>query len=221
MNPAQARAARAYLNLDMKTVCAQAPVGKRTLTEFERGLRALSDTTLARLKGYYIAQGIVFSSEEEKNGLWKNINRLNEIQRDLGKIKRKIEYDDRFGLIDISGECENIKTHILACYKHINFSRDIINHAMYISNLNQKQFAIKIGRSPAFISAVILQKKFLSSELTDVIQREIGISGLSEMVVAEKKIKKLLKNMDEELSEALSEVELIKNLNSKSPSRNS
>lgn len=215
MNPAQARAARAYLNLDMKTVCAQAPVGKRTLTEFERGLRALADTTLARLKGYYIAQGIVFSSEQDKNGISKNINRVNEIQDDLGKIKKKIEYDDRFGLIDISSEFENIKTHIAACHKHINFSRDIINYAIHISNLNQKQFAIKIGRSAAFVSAVILQKKFLSSELIDVIQREIGISGLSEMAVAEKKIKKLLKNMDEVLSEALLEIELVKNSNSK------
>lgn len=215
MTPAQARAARAYLNLDMKTVCAQAPVGKRTLTEFERGSRTLADTTLARLKGYYIAQGIIFSSERDTNGITINSNYVEDIKNDDNDVKTKIEYDDRFGLNDISSECINIESHILACFKYINFSRDIINYAISISNLNQKQFAVKVGRSPAFISAVILQKKLLSRELIDVIQEEFGIIGLSEMINSEKKIKKLLNDVHKNISETLIEIERIKMVNSK------
>lgn len=214
MNPAQARAARAYLNLDMKTVCAQAPVGKRTLTEFERGSRALADTTLARLKGYYIAQGIIFSSERDINGITKTSSYVEDINNDGGEVKTKLEYDDRFGLNNISNECEKIISHVSACSMHINFSREILNYAISISNLNQKQFANRIGRSPAFISAVMLQKKFLSSELINVIQREFEIDGLSEMIIAEKRIKKILNEIHKGLSETLSEVERVKKVNS-------
>lgn len=215
MTPAQARAARAYLNLDMKTVCAQAPVGKRTLTEFERGSRALADTTLARLKGYYIAQGIIFNSERDANGITKTSSYVEDINNDGGAVKTKLEYDDRFGLNNISSECANIVSHVSACFMHVNFSRDILNYAISISNLNQRQFANRISRSPAFISAVILQKKFLSSELIDVIQSEFGIDGLSEMIIFEKRIKKLLNEIHKGLSETLSEVERIKKVNSK------
>lgn len=215
MTPAQARAARAYLNLDMKTVCAQAPVGKRTLTEFERGSRALADTTLVRLKGYYIAQGIIFNSERDTNGIAKTSSYVEDINNHGGDVKTKLEYDDRFGLNDISSECAKIVSHVSACSMHVNFSRDILNYAISISNLNQKQFAIKIGRSPAFISAVILQKKFLSSELIDVIQSEFCIDGLSEVIIAEKRIKKLLNDIHKCLSETLSEIERVKKVNSK------
>lgn len=215
MTPAQARAARAYLNLDMKTVCAQAPVGKRTLTEFERGSRALADTTLARLKGYYIAQGIIFNLERDTNGIAKTSSYVEDINNNGGDVKTKLEYYDRFGLNDISSECEKIVSHVSACSIHVNFSRDILNYAISISNLNQKQFAIKIGRSAAFISAVMLQKKFLSSELIDIIQNEFGIDGLSEMIIAEKRIKKLLNEIHKCLSEILSEIEGVKKVNSK------
>jgi len=214
MTPGQARAARAFLNLDMKTVCEQVPVGKRTLTEFERGSRAVADTTLARLKGYYLAQGVVFKSTDNGDEIiqYGNFNKKNVI--DDGNVRPKLEYNDRFGFNEISGEFEKLGSDISNCRASINFSRDIIHLAMSISNLNQKQIATELKCSPAFISAILLQKKWLSNDLAINIQNKYSIDGLLAVVLAEKRLKKMLLDIEKIANNLGNEINRVKEINS-------
>jgi len=214
MTPGQARAARAFLNLDMKTVCEQAPVGKRTLTEFERGSRAIADTTLARLKGYYLAQGIIFRSTDSSDEIIIH-NQFDKINcTDDYNVRPKLEYTDLFGLSEVADEFEKLESHVSTCQASIKFSRDILYFAMSNANLNQKQIATELQCSAAFISAVLLEKKWLSADLAAAIQDKYLIDGLPEMVLAEKKIKKLLLDMQKMISSLKFEINHVKNLNS-------
>lgn len=210
MTPGQARAARAFLNLDMKTVCEQAPVGKRTLTEFEQGSRNISNTTLARLKSYYTVQGVVFEYADNGDG----IMRLHKYdQRNSGhdlNVKPKLEYNDRFGLNEFAIEFSILESHVSKCQASLTFSRDIIYLVMSNSKLNQKQIASELKCSPAFISAVMLQKKLLSVELAAFLQDRYAIDGLQEVVVAEKKMKKLLADVKKIVESLNSEIDYIK-----------
>jgi len=214
MTPGQARAARAFLNLDMKTVCEQAPVGKRTLTEFERGSRAVADTTLARLKGYYLAQGIVFKSTDNGNEIiqYDKFNKIDGV--DDGNVRPKLEYNDNFGLNEISSEFKKLESDISNCRASINFSRDIIHLAMSISNLNQKQIAAELKCSPAFISAILLQKKWLSNDLAINIQNKYSVGGLSTLVLAEKRLIKMLFDMKKIANNLENEINHVKEFNS-------
>ena len=214
MTPGQARAARAFLNLDMKTVCEQAPVGKRTLTEFERGSRAIADTTLARIKGYYLAQGIIFKSTDSSEDIiiHRQFDKIN-YTADFN-VRPKLEYNDRFGLSEIANEFEKLELHVSTCQASINFSRDIVYLAMSNANLNQKQIANELQCSAAFISAVLLQKKWLSADLAVAIQNKYLINGLSEMVVAERKIKKTLFDIKKMISNLVDAINHVKTKNS-------
>ncbi len=214
MTPGQARAARAFLNLDMKTVCEQAPIGKRTLTEFERGSRAIADTTLARLRGYYIAQGIGFKSTDSGDEITCRDKPNEANYDDSGNVKLKLEYDDRFGFNEIATEFNKIEVYIDGYDSYINFSRDIINAALSVAGLNQKQFASELNCSPAFVSAVLLQKKLLSVDLARKIQDKYRINGIHSMVVSEKKIKKLLADMRRISSNLVEEVKQMQQVNS-------
>lgn len=214
MTPGQARAARAFLNLDMKTVCEQAPIGKRTLTEFERGSRAIADTTLSRLKAYYIAQGIGFKSTNSGDEIACR-NKPNETYyNDSGNVKLKLEYDDRFGLNEIATDFYRLGFYIDGYESSVNFSRDIVNLALSIAKLNQKQFAIELNCSPAFVSAIVLQKKLLSVDLANKIQDKYRIKGISDMVIAEKKIKKLLADMRRISADLAGEIQKMQQVNS-------
>lgn len=213
MTPAQARAARAFLNLDMKTVCEQAPIGKRTLTEFERGSRAIADTTLVRLKGYYIAQGIGFKSTISGDEVAHHVNSNND-KYDIGNVRSKLEYYDRFKLNELEIKVGTIRFHINEFGSLINFSSDIIQLALDVSELNQKQFALELDCSPAFVSAVLLQKKSLSFELASKIQNKYPLKKISDMVLSEKKLRKLLTNMRRISEDLLGEVQKMQQANS-------
>lgn len=213
MTPSQARAARALLNLDMKTVCEQAPIGKRTLTEFERGSRAISDTTLVRLKGYYIAQGIGFKSTISGDEVVHHVNSTDD-KYDIGNVKLKLEYYDIFNINDIENKLSTIRFHVNELESLINFSSEIIHLALNVSELNQKKFAIELDCSPAFISAVLLQKKSLSFDLATRIQNKYSLKNISTMVLSEKKIKKLLTDMRRISEDLLGEAQKMQQANS-------
>jgi len=195
MTPEQARAARVVLNLDMKTVCNQAHIGKRTLTEFERGARTISDTTMARLKGYYNTQGVSFNSTDNGDEIIF-INRFNDKSKICdANVRPKLEYNDMFHLYKISDDVANLASTILGIQSSINISRDVINLALTAAGISQKGLAAELQCSPAFISAIFLQKKYISIDLAKKVESSFGLRGMSEAVSFERNVKKLLSDM--------------------------
>lgn len=215
MTPGQARAARAFLNLDMKTVCLQALIGKRTLTEFERGSRSINDTTMARLEGFYISKGIDFKlkgNDETSAAVayyFKNFEHTNS-----GEIRPKIEYEDRFNLIQIESFLHKLDAEINYISDAVIFSSRIIEWAMIRSGLNQKQLSISLNCSPAFISAIILRKKPMSVELARKIEILYGMDNLSNYVQSEKKIKMNLKDIQKAVNGIADYIERVKLISS-------
>lgn len=208
MTPEQARAARAFLNLDMKTVCSQAPVGKRTLAEFERGSRDIADTTRARLKFFYNSQGIEFKSSYDGS----DVVILNHNIYD-GRVRPKMEYEDRLGISKMATEIEKLHNAILKCLESINFSRDIANLALTSAGINQKQLAAELQCSPAFISAILLQKKILSVDMAKKIESKCSSSGFAEAVLFEKCAKKRLLDMQRLVDEIVHGIDHIRKTN--------
>ena len=106
---------------------------------------------------------------------------------DIGNVRSKLEYYDRFNLNELEIKVGTIRFHINEFGSLINFSSDIIQLALDVSELNQKQFALELDCSPAFVSAVLLQKKSLSFDLASKIQNKYPHKKISDMVLSEKK----------------------------------
>ncbi len=167
MTPEQARAARAMLNLDMKSVCKLAEVGKRTLTEFESGHRSINDATRYKIQAFYISQGIGFSdsSESRQTVTLTHLNTNGPESIDIVSEKREyVDYLDTFkfdlALLAVKDTIESVGTDV-------SFSRKTLNEIMNRNNINQKELASILGCSAAFVSAMIIGKKHISPPMAE------------------------------------------------------
>lgn len=171
MTPSQARAARAMLNLDMKTVCRLAAVGKRTLTEFESGFRTISDTTKVKIKAFYISRGIEFVETADHSQVVSFKSFAAYDLENLDSIRDKDEYIDLFGAREIDDAFRSIEDTLDKLSRYLFFSRKLLNEIMAKENINQKQLALILECSPAFISSIIVGKKLIPASMVEKLHR--------------------------------------------------
>lgn len=194
MTPRQARAARAMLGLDMKTVCRHANVGKRTLTEFEAGSRKISGVTEGKIKAFYISKGISFTDAENEEAVKLLIIRMPKSDQ-VDQMKSKIEYYDLFGAEEALQKICTIDKIIESLSKRPTISQLILINYMELMDLNQKEVANKLGCTASFINTIITGKKSLpilyASNIQDYfITKHIEIA---KALQCEREIKNILK----------------------------
>lgn len=190
------------LGLDMKAVCVSAGMGKRTLTEFESGTRSINSVTLGKLLAFYIANGIEFSKTSEV----VSVKYRNHVDQDLSVdngARAKLEYLDLLGIERMIDNVNHMEALISSLIMEAKFTRKLISKALAISGLNQKQLADKIECSPAFVSAMIVDNKFISETVATKLQPLVERVGLNAVVTsrAEKKIGKELERVASHISE--------------------
>lgn len=192
MTPRQARAARAFLGLDMKTVCKLANVGKRTLTEFESGSRSIAATTEAKIKAFYIANGVSFTEPSDGEGI--QVGATIEDQYNANDVPReKFEFVDLFSVEEISSKIKIMIEIADKLQKRPTISQIIVKKMAAQSALNQKELAGIIGLSPSFMNAVFVGKKSFPSAYCNKIKAIIPEHSLAieRALHADKKIQKI------------------------------
>ena len=169
MTPRQARAARAMLGLDMKTVCALANLGKRTLTEFESGSRAIYGATESKIKAFYISKGVSFPA----SGDWEGVSFAApsaRIDESSGEVSDKVEYIDLLGV----GEAIEKTSSIVEIQKELDsrptISQLILVSALKKSGLKQKEFAVRMDCTASFVNAVAVGKKTIPLSYSVIFQ---------------------------------------------------
>lgn len=169
MTPRQARAARAMLGLDMKTVCALANVGKRTLTEFESGSRVIYGATESKIKAFYISRGLSFSAPGDQEGV-SFAAPTTGIAESSGEVRDKAEYIDLLGACDVIEKINSIVEIQQELDGRPKISQLILMFALKKSGLNQKEFAIRMECTPSFVNAVIVGKKTIPASYSMMLQ---------------------------------------------------
>jgi transcriptional regulator with XRE-family HTH domain len=194
MTPRQARAARAMLGLDLKTACALASVGKRTLTEFEAGTRAISDVTEAKIKAFYISRGVSFAAQDNDREIVSIHVHGGCVEHPASKIMTKIEYIDLFEFNDVLRRINELNSIIFSLESRASISRSIIIEVMNRSGLNQNEIADRIGCSASFINAIVVGRKSLPASYSDDLQTEFSKDqfDVERALQHEKIIKKIL-----------------------------
>jgi len=208
MTPRQARAARAMLGLDMKTVCGLAGIGKRTLTEFEAGNRAITNITTAKLRAFYITQGISFDGsfiDAEVVGFGREDTGLAEYSV---SPKSKTEHHLLFDAQLIVAELQSLSLIASSIRAKANISSDLIVEVMRVSSLNQKQLAVLLGCSASFISAVSLGKKKLPELMAEKIQSyfDQDMLNVRTALVVETNVTKLLSETGCAIAQSIAEI---------------
>ena len=169
MTPRQARAARAMLGLDMKTVCALANIGKRTLTEFEAGSRAINSATESKIKAFYISRGLAFTAPEDGESV--RFGRPPECADESTYVVRsKSEYVDLFGALDVAEKLTSLTESLKSLSQRETISQSIIMSAQKRSGLNQKELASQIDCTASFINAIAVGKKSVPISYSEKIQ---------------------------------------------------
>ncbi|RYF31068.1 MAG: hypothetical protein EOO23_03640 [Comamonadaceae bacterium] len=193
MTPRQARAARAMLGLSMKEVCTMAGVGKRTLTEFEGGNRAVYPATENKIKSFYLSQGLSFSPPEDGEAIRFAIAEEN-------SSLAAAEVRDKTEILDIlqSTEVLELISNSLEIHKIIdqrpNISRAVIIETLKRSGFNQKDLSVQIGCTPSFINSITSGKKSLPIKYASFIQKYFDKSefDVEKALQNEKRSEKLL-----------------------------
>jgi transcriptional regulator with XRE-family HTH domain len=166
MTPIQARAARAMLNLPIAAICEATSVGKRTLTEFEAGVRNINDGTRSKIVAFYIAHGISFQNTEQSGEAVAFRTSGEEIELKADGTTTPIhEFADHFATDIINHELDLLRETLARLRPFSNFSREFLSLMLRRSNMNQKDLAETVGCSPAHISAIMIGKKTLSAAL--------------------------------------------------------
>lgn len=166
MTPTQSRAARAMLNLDIKSVCKAAAIGKRTLSEFELGRRSPNASTLAKIEAFYISSGIAF--EDTGAGELVYLRRIETYDAEYpSEIKDKLERAELFDLTTLYEAIGEVVDTLSRSDRDI--SSRLIARSLKASGVTQKELARTLGCSPAFLSAVIGRKKLLPVKMAELI----------------------------------------------------
>jgi transcriptional regulator with XRE-family HTH domain/plasmid maintenance system antidote protein VapI len=197
MTPNQARAARAMLNLDMKTVCELAPVGKRTLTEFEAGGRTVNDVTMSKLKAFYISRGISFGNSVDDAEAVTLRNSDAAILESASVPRAKEEYVDLFDTSEIEKVLASVSGILRELEGKVDFSRASILTIIRIARLNQKELAAILDCSPAFINAIAVGRKYIPPSMAEKLQ--LHLSDLRVDIKAAVEIEKKLKSAISEM----------------------
>lgn len=195
MTPRQARAARALLGLDLKTVCALADVGKRTLTEFEAGARAINRVTQAKIMAFYISKGISFSAHGMDGEGVSFVARNEHRDQASTEIRNKTEYYDVFNVSGVMQRIGVLNDTIESLEQEFTISQSITLELMRRTGLNQKALADQLGCTPSFISAVVLGKKSLPLQYASDVQtilNELSGFDVARALQQERKIEKQL-----------------------------
>lgn len=167
MTPRQARAARAMLGLDMKTVCKLASVGKRTLTEFEAGARSISESTKNKIKAFYLSEGVLFPTQEGREGV-----EIKSFEGHYNKpIYEKSEYIDLFNITSINEDMLCVSKKLDQMESKISISQNILLYAQKKYGLNQKDIAQYLELSNSFISAIAVGRKLIPLSHSEKIQK--------------------------------------------------
>lgn len=167
MTPEQARGARAMLNLDMKSVCELADVGKRTLTEFEAGQRSINDTTMIKIRSFYISKGVKFGDPRINNNMITLVNIQEFDDKIHSPIRSKREYVDCFRTLDLIAALNSAREIIESARPGICFSGVLLNEIMLRMDINQKELSYILKCSPSFVSAIILGKKRITPSIIE------------------------------------------------------
>lgn len=196
MDPNQSRAARAMCKFSIDHVCKHAPIGKRTLVEFEAGTRKLNSTTYSTLKSFYFINGISFESDDEYEIIRYRTYKT-DLQLSTVDNNPIVEYPSHLRiseLIDHSNAISNMATTSSAL---LPLSTKIIVNAMKLNNINQKLMSQKLDCSLAFFNAIILGHKKLPERMASDVANILELSlDLRKILSAEAEISKLFKDMN-------------------------
>lgn len=204
MNPQQARAARAMLGLDMKSVCTLADVGKRTLTEFEAGMRSINAVTAGKLEAFYITRGIVFEDGGDRIGVALRTISLAELQA-ADRPGAKVEYRDVFRVHESSALIGDLERTLSALESLLNFSQATMVETLAARRTNQKALAAEMGVSLAFVNAIVTGKKKLPLEHLSFIEKTLTRNGrVATALRTERALQRQLKEVQKQI-EALSQ----------------
>lgn len=191
MNPNQSRAARAMLKFSIDHVCKNAPIGKRTLVEFEAGSRKLNSVTYSNLKSFYLMNGIYFENKENYVTVKCQTEKL-EMPIDPIRNALVIEYPSYLKISELSENIDLILEKSDASLLLLPISTKLIISTMKLKNVNQKYMADKLGCSLAFFNAVILGQKKLPVRMATVVETVLGIElDLASIILTESKLDKL------------------------------
>ena len=157
------------LGLDMKAVCSLASIGKRTLTEFESGNRAVSVATESKLKAFYISQGISFSTPERAETVGFVALSAATIEP-THEVRDKLEYVDVVGAVEAIEKIESIIQIQKTLDARPKISQLIIMAALKRSLISQKEMAMRLECTPSFVSSVIVGKKAIPSSRSAALQ---------------------------------------------------
>jgi len=206
MTPRQARAARAMLNLNIKSVCQLANVGIRTLTEFEAGKRTLNQVTETTIIAFYISQGIVFDRTADGDEIVRT--RLVLHQSSAAPYPApKVELFDYLAINKLVDHLNLIADKLDFAAVQINYSSALLIRSMIMLDLNQRELAQKLRCSQNFISLIIAGKKRISPAIAEGLASLNGCpaSDLVKFIGAEKSFLKQLRHAVRIISEVRSD----------------
>lgn len=201
------------LKLDMKAVCKLAQIGRRTLTEFEAGGRNLSSSTAVKLEAFYISKGIYFSNNDlDEYVKFSASSNISEIVEDV--VLDKVEYLDILKIYECTEVLYNIKEGLEKLDIKTDFSKESLLRELRTRGGNQKEMAILLECSPAFISAIVTGKKKMSATISRNLNKitNNNLFDLDFAYLAERKIKSSIKSAVLAIESIEAEIELINRL---------
>ena len=176
MTPRQSRAARALLDLSIRSVCEHADIGLRTLTEFEAGKRTLNHVTEAKLLAFYQCMNILMIRTAAGNET-VTLQAVDHLQQEHRALKQDPDLPTGLGIEQLCQELDQAEASVSQLCRHVDFSARLLKNSMRVSGLNQKQLAAQVGCSPAFVNLILAGKKRLSPALADALAALTGASG--------------------------------------------
>lgn len=164
MTPNQSKAARVLLDMSIDYVCKNAPVGRRTILEFESGSRKLNRETLSRIKTFYLINGVTI--EEEDEFITVKLKRNNvEVEKSPVFSEPVLEYPNYTRIDVLISDIDDVSGRVVNMKLSLPISSELILNYLKSNNISQKEFASQLGCSLAFLNSVVNKKKFLPRKM--------------------------------------------------------
>lgn len=197
------------LALDLKTAAAQIGVAKRTLTEFESGIRTLNVVTADKIEGFYRSMGVMFGRFTQGDDAVSYLSRPEPLlEPDV--IKPKVETAN---LIDIHSAVETLTdiTNRLNQLQDLSLiSRNVLRSIVSDLGVERVEIATRLGVTPSFVSAILMGQKLLPVSHAEAIREILNLENpIQDALQSERRIKRLLAAIRKLVDEANSEIKSI------------
>ena len=206
MTPRQARAARAMLAMDLKTAASLIGIAKRTLSEFEAGVRTINRVTAASIEVFYRMQGVVFGCDVKATDAVAFRNGTGD-QPSLDSVRPKAETANLLDHAEVADQIANVEVHLAALQEAVCVSRNLMRSIVMDAGIERVQVAHRLAVTPSFVSAIIMGQKLLPLSHAEAIAEILNIDAdITDALRRERLIKKNLEKIARLLADAKSEM---------------